>query len=460
MPFKKKTIKIGKKREIFANILGILWIFLILSFWIFLINQIWKINFNFYENIINISEEYKKEEKNKEKTNVLIIWRWWWNHDAPNLTDAIILASINYEKDNIILLSIPRDLYVEYPNNKSWKINEIYRVFAKIYWSKEKWIEILQDKVTQITWEEIDYYLNVDFEWFVKLINTFWGVEITLEENFVDERFPNNNLWYTTFVLRKWTWTIDWEVALKYARSRHSTNDFDRILRQQKILKALKEKVESQWFLKSTWKIKELYSIFKKYVETDLDLQTIIKLSKLRKKDKEINVLSFNLNDSCFNETDNCEKWWILYIPQREYFIWASVLLPNWAYKNNLNNYKKIKKYANLIFNRPEIFKENYEINVFNSLSINFLASKIAKEVKKYWFNVPNKNSIWNTKKVYERSLVYYNSIEENSETILSLKEFLPNLEFKKVEKPIYSKKQNTKIEIIIWKDYEEKIKF
>ena len=463
MSFNKKTIKINKKRNIFANILGVLAIFLIFLLWIFLIWQISKINFNFYENIIPISsnEDYEeKEEKNKEKTNILIIWRWWGNHDAPNLTDTIILASINHKKDIISLLSIPRDLYVEYPNWKSWKINEIYRIFTKIYWDKQKWIKILENKVSQITGEKIDYYLNIDFEWFIKVIDTFWWIEITLEKNFVDEKFPDDKLWYTTFVLRKWTWNIDWEVALKYARSRHSTSDFDRSLRQQQVLRALKEKIESEWLLKSTWKIKKLYSIFKDYVDTDLDLQTLIKLSKIAKQKEKIDILSFNLNDSCFYWTTSCVRWWILYIPLREYFSWASVLLPNWADKNNLNNYKEVKKYTDLIFNKQEIFIENHEINVFNSLKINFLASEIADNIKKYWFNVPEKNSIGNTKKVYEKSIVYYNNIEEDSKTLKSLKQFLPGLEFKKVENSIYSKQETTKIEIIIWEDHKKMINF
>jgi anionic cell wall polymer biosynthesis LytR-Cps2A-Psr (LCP) family protein len=63
-----------------------------------------------------------------------------------------------------------------------------------------------------------------------------------------------------------------------YARSRHSTSDFDRSLRQQQIISSLREKVSNLGYFKNRKQIVELYDIFTKYVETDLALTDMVKL--------------------------------------------------------------------------------------------------------------------------------------------------------------------------------------
>lgn len=49
------------------------------------------------------------------KFNVLITGVGGADHEGGDLTDTIILASVNRESDTVSLLSLPRDLYVEYP---------------------------------------------------------------------------------------------------------------------------------------------------------------------------------------------------------------------------------------------------------------------------------------------------------------------------------------------------------
>ena len=198
-----------------------------------------------------------------------------------------------------------------------------------------------------------------------------------------------------------------------------------------------------------------MYNTFKEYILTNIELKDIISLA-IKLKTSNYKVLSANINDSCFYWTENCEKWWFLYTPNREYFWWAAVLLANWTNVNDLSNYEILHKYTNLIFNYPKLYEENYKINIFNSLKINFLASIIADEIKKYWLNIPKINSIWNTKEIYEKSVIYYNNIDINSETIKVLKNFYPKIEFIEIKWNKYSKELDTKIEIIIWNDYKE----
>ena len=460
MSFKKKNIK--KSSPLILNISWIIAIFSIFFLWFFILRNIDFINLDFLKQIkinnkiiIKSDEELNNNLREKNKINILVIWRWWWNHDAPNLTDTIILASINSETNIISMLSIPRDLYVEYNNNRSWKINEIYALESNKNNNKKTWMNQISKKVSEITWEKIDFYVNIDFNWFQKIIDIIWWIVLTIEENFTDNNYPDWNWWYKTIIFKKWTWLFDWESALKYARSRHTTSDFDRSLRQQQIIEGIKNKLTTTYLLTSPLKVKELYDTFKEYVLTNLELKDIISLA-FELKTSNYTIQSSNINDSCFYWTDSCEKWWFLYTPNREYFWWAAVLLANWTNVNDLSNYEILHKYTNLIFNYPKLYEENYKINIFNSLKINFLASIIADEIKKYWLNIPKINSIWNTKEIYEKSVIYYNNIDINSETIKVLKNFYPKIEFIEIKWNKYSKELDTKIEIIIWNDYKE----
>lgn len=457
MWFKKNNIK--KKSSKLINFIWIISILLLIIIWFFIVSNINFINLD----ILNNSKTNKDfitsgtgTNSNKiNKINILIVWIWWWNHDAPNLTDTIILTSIDFNTKIISMLSIPRDLYVDNINWTTWKINKIYASNSSKNDSKKTWMEELSKKIEEITNQKIDYFVNIDFNWFIKLINTLWGIELIIDKQFTDAKYPDWNWWYKTVTFKKWTWLFDWDNALKYARSRHSTSDFDRNLRQQQIIDAVRNKLTAWFFLSSPLKIKELYNIFNKYIFSNIDLQEILKLA-IKLKTSNFKLQSFNLNDSCFYWSNSCSKWWLLYVPIRDYFWWASVVLPEWADVNNLSEYEIIHKFANLIFNNPDLFQENYKINILNSLKVNYLASLLTNEIKKYWFNIPEEKSIWNTKIIYEKSIIYYNKIDEKSKTIQALKNFFPEIIFEKINLPKFTTESDINIEIIIWQDYKK----
>jgi len=412
----------------------------------------------FDENITAIvqTQENTTNIEEKNKINILLLGRGGWEHDAPNLTDTIILASINTDTGAISMLSIPRDLYVEYENgSRRGKINRIYEHNLIKFW-ESSWISAIKNKVSEITGQDIDYYVNVDFEGFVEIIDVLDWVEVNIPENFVDNQYPDGNLGYTTFILRKWVWTLDGKVALKYARSRHSTSDFDRSVRQQQILSALKDKVLWLGYLKSPTKTKNLYSAIRNNIKTDIDVKTILELATIFKWLEETKVLSFNLNDSCFYGSTDCDTWWILYIPERHLFNNLSVLLPEWSDVENINDYVKIKKYADIVFDNTEIFSEKAIINIFNSTTEKFIASTLADNLKRYGFSVPSKSSVGNVReKKFENSILYYNGLDQDSKTLEKLSDFL-DIKMQEVDFPLYADDPDTKIEIVLGDDYEE----
>ena len=462
---KRRTSSYTKKSKSVPYTVGILGIFSVFILGISISNAVKHIDFDlvsFHETAqTGLWEIISIDPKKEDDINLLLIWRWGWEHDAPDLTDTIILAKINTEIPSVTMLSIPRDLYVEYTSStndeRRGKINRVYEDNL-VKWEQYA-IDKLSNKISEITWQKIDHYVNVDFEWFVEIIDILDWVDVTVTENLVDNQFPDWNLWYTTFILRKWTWTLDWETALKYSRSRYSTSDFDRSLRQQQVIKAIQTKVMDLGYLRSPTKTRNLFSAMRRNIKTDLDIKTILSLANTFKKAENIEVNSYNINDSCFYWQGDCSLGGMLYYPERYLFNNLSVLLPDWALPSDISDYKKLQKYTNMIFNEREIFEDAYPINVFNATRVPGLATKIADNLGRFWFYIPAQNSVGNIRdQEFEKSILYYNSMIKDSSTIKNLKDFL-DIRMEEVEFPLFSDNIETQIEIVVWDDYEDIVK-
>ncbi len=511
--FKKKKLKKHKKTKNILNYISYFWFIIIFVLLIFII---WKnYNFDIYSSILEIKknnltieeiqkleleiaekkiiEKIKLEKKrikelDSKKENILIIGRWGYGNDAPELTDSLILLSYHKDKQHISMLSIPRDLYVEYwdVNKKwkkiKWKINWLYVHYLAKYNNEKKAITRLQEKIEEITGEKIDNYINIDFDWFVKLINSIDWITVNVKRNILDEEYPDINHWFQTFSISKGIKKIYWQTALKYARTRHNSGwDFWRSERQQQILKAIKDKILSNKYLTSPSKIKKLYNIFDKYITTDIWLIDFTRLATSIKLQNNLSFYSSTLNTTCIKK-DECKRWWFLFYPQRKYFWWQSVLLSwNSTYKD-LWNYDEIRKYSNIIFNSPTLFKENYKISIFSKLENREEAIELRQELKKYWLKINVLERIWNIPEINPDTLLGSNNIKVpdnglrvikknialetnnkntkliinwvniNSNTIKFLKRYL-NLEKKdiivNIGWPKYARDKNTRIEII-----------
>jgi LCP family protein required for cell wall assembly len=87
------------------------------------------------------------------------------------------------------------------------------------------------------------YYMLIDFEGFKNVIDTLGGITIDVPEAFVDYTYPKNERQIMTVRFDSGINIMSGERALQYARSRHSTSDFSRSLRQQLIVKGVLDKL-------------------------------------------------------------------------------------------------------------------------------------------------------------------------------------------------------------------------
>lgn len=177
-------------------------------------------------------------------------------------TDTIIVASINTEKEKISLFSIPRDLYI---NGR--RINEYYTYYG---------VEQLGRMVSAVTGLEMDHYVQVDLQGFVEIVDILGGLDIYVTEGIYDGLYPNGKGGYSAYSIEPGQYHMTGEEALKYARSRKSTSDFDRAERQQTILAALRTKAVQ---LDSVMEMKQLTQLFQTVIEnttTDIDLLDMV----------------------------------------------------------------------------------------------------------------------------------------------------------------------------------------
>ena len=84
---------------------------------------------SFFESLKDIASSERKTLRGEQdgRINILLVGLAGENYPGANLTDSIIVASINPKTYQTALLSIPRDLYVQIPDTDSYtKINALY----------------------------------------------------------------------------------------------------------------------------------------------------------------------------------------------------------------------------------------------------------------------------------------------------------------------------------------------
>ncbi len=214
------------------------------------------------------------------RIHFLLLGRAGESYPGQNLTDTVMIASLDLKTRRSAFLSLPRDLFVPIPDSDlSTKLNSLYQYGL----SHEEGVEPLRRAVEEITGLEIPYYVMVDFDGFEKIIDEVGGVTVFSERNILDTRYPGKNYSYETFELPAGWHTLDGATALKYARERHDDpeGDFGRAKRQQQIIKAFQEKIFSTRTLLDAPSIGRMLDILGESVRTDLTLPEMLSLTEL-----------------------------------------------------------------------------------------------------------------------------------------------------------------------------------
>jgi len=145
------------------------------------------------------------------------------------LTDAMIVLSVSADRKHVSMISFPRDI-VDIPmgNGQLWRS----KINAIAYYDGEK---VLKAALAATLQQPIDYYIEVNMGDFAKLVDALGGVTVDVPMTIID---PSIN-----FSIQAGVRHMDGATALGFARSRHTTSDWDRDARQQLLLNAILNKI-------------------------------------------------------------------------------------------------------------------------------------------------------------------------------------------------------------------------
>ncbi|MBA2877234.1 LCP family protein required for cell wall assembly [Anoxybacillus kamchatkensis] len=177
-------------------------------------------------------------------------------------SDSLIVATFNPKDQSMKMLSIPRDTKTYIPElERKDKINHAYA-----FGGKEATIKTVEHLLNI----PIDYYVTVNFEGFVNIIDKLGGVEVEVPFDFYDI----NSEW-KKFYFKKGKMELDGEEALVYARMRKKDprGDFGRNERQQQIVRAVIDKLSSPSII---FKIDDIMEEIGKNVETNMSISEAI----------------------------------------------------------------------------------------------------------------------------------------------------------------------------------------
>jgi polyisoprenyl-teichoic acid--peptidoglycan teichoic acid transferase len=308
-----------------------------------------------------------------DRINILLLGIGGVGHDGPNLTDTIMLASIQPSTKKVSLISIPRDLLVDIPEQGWWKINNAYHFGQK---NGNQGGALVSQVVSNITGLPIQYYFRVDFDGFEKFVDDIGGVKVNVDRTFTDYSFPTYNDKYQTVSFEKGWQTMDGATALKFARSRHGNNgesgDFARSKRQQKIIQAVKDRLFSAETLLSQKTISNLIDTLKDNIDTNLEIAEMIELAKLSRELDTNNLINVVIDD------------------RPNGYLYATKFNEAYVLRPQNNDFGQIQMLAKNIFSTATIAPEQLSANleIKNGTLTNGLAYKYSLDLKSDGFKV------------------------------------------------------------------------
>jgi LCP family protein required for cell wall assembly len=234
------------------------------------------------------------------------------NHGGAALTDSIMVLSLDQDKKDVYMMSIPRDLWVEYGAmctvGFQGKINAAYYCGSNEGKDEKAGAKAMQAQAEKITGLDIQYYIHLNFTAVVKAVNAVGGVDVKIETSDPRGILDRNFDWkcnYTCYYVNYKNGEVahlDGEKALALARARNAQGgyglpggNFDREKNQQKIVKALREKALSVGTLTNLGAVTGLIDALGQNLRTNIETKEIRTLMDFGQKVSNDNIISLSL---------------------------------------------------------------------------------------------------------------------------------------------------------------------
>ena len=353
------------------------------------------------------------------RINILLLGIGGKGHDGAELTDTMMVMSLDTASKKVALLSIPRDLAVPIESSGWRKINSVNAL------SEQKQPGSGGTAASQATSvvldAPIDYYVKVDFDGFKQLIDQLGGVNVCVDNTFDDYTYPADgqednpvyNARYEHLHFDAGCQKMDGTTALKYARSRHSIGpegtDFARARRQQKIIEAVKERLLSKDTIFNPALVAQMVSNLTSHIDTNMKIWEMVKMwtlvKDIKRDDISTKVLS-NAPDGLLMDTVGESG--------------AYLLMPR------TGNFSEVRYLFKNIFSVPAtaetvVKADNVKIQIMNGTWINGLATKTSIDLEKLGFKIVGLAN--SSRQDFETSVIYDLTFGQKEEALKLLKE-------------------------------------
>jgi LCP family protein required for cell wall assembly len=238
-------------------------------------------------------------------------------------SDTLILVHVDPAGGWAGMLSIPRDSVVNIPNVGMRKINYAYTygfnnaeaIYGAGTAPDAGGGALAAEAVAGFLGVKVDYIAQVDFAGFQRVVDTLGGIRVDVERPILDPSYPTEDFGYERLFIPAGLQVMDGATALRYARTRHSSSDFDRSARQQQVLRAILDEVRARNLLGQAAVLPELAQDLEQSVSTTLpvsDLDTLRGLAALAQRldPGRLLALSINPNDVGIAAEDGSDIYW------------------------------------------------------------------------------------------------------------------------------------------------------
>lgn len=247
-----------------------------------------------------------------ERTNVLVLGLDLRRDEPDNLaarTDSIMVVTMDPYAKIGGAFSIPRDTWVEIPDGyggyKNDRINVAYELGEYTYKDYDGGGPgLIKDTIEHNFDIPIDYYVVLDFNDFIDLIDELGGIDINVPDYAYDPAYSDcsglyDDACYTYPVeFTEGREHMDGERALAYARIRASDDDFKRIERQQLVVKAVAKRATDLGTVFSN--APSLYGKYKDAVKTDIPGLQVPGLALLAKQIGPDNIRTVSMAEATY----------------------------------------------------------------------------------------------------------------------------------------------------------------
>lgn len=245
------------------------------------------------------------------------------NPDDGIRSDTLILVHLDPQGKWASMLSIPRDSVVNIPHLGQAKINTAYAygftnaesIYGAGTDADAAGGALVAETVEQFLRVKVNYVAQVDFHGFEQLVDAVGGVPIDVTTPLLDAEYPTDDNGIERIYIPAGLQVMDGHTALVYARSRHSSSDFDRSKRQQQVLRALLDHVKARGLLENASLLSQWADVIARNVRTTLPVSNLKMLGSLaafaRQLDgSKIKQMSINPDDVAIQSENGSDIYW------------------------------------------------------------------------------------------------------------------------------------------------------